>query len=83
MIKKVVVGTAPIKISEGMNPKTLIIYNNSASMIYLISDPLKPITEGIPIPVGNSTGNPYVNYYAKGDYYLVSNSERLDVTVET
>jgi len=49
MIKKVVVGTVPVKISEGINPKTLIIHNRSGNVIYLTSDPTQPTTEGIPI----------------------------------
>jgi len=78
MIKKVVVGTTPVKIAEGSNPKTLIIYNNSSSIIYLTSDASKPVSEGIPIDAGAS----YVNDYAKGDYYLLAESSGLDVRVE-
>lgn len=78
MIKKVLVGTEPIKISEGSDPKTLIIYNNGTAIIYLASDPMTK-DGGIPIAPASS----YANDYAKGDYYLYSATAGQDVRVET
>ena len=78
-IKKVVVGTEAIKISEGMQPKTLIVQNLSASDIYLTSDPHSPITEGVKI---DANGGSYSNDFAKKEYYLLSASSGLDVRVE-
>lgn len=78
MIKKVIVGTEPTKISEGKNPKTLIVYNNSLATIYLTSDPTQQTGEGIPVLAGGS----YTNIYAKGNYYLIAGSASLDVRVE-
>lgn len=77
-IKKVTVGTEAIQISRGLHPKTLQIYNNSASVIYLTTDPQDPIGEGYPIAAGGQ----YKNDYAKGNYYLISASSGLDVRVE-
>ena len=78
-IKKVVVGTEAVKISEGMQPKTLIVQNLSASAIYVTSSPHSPITEGIKI---DANGGSYANDYAKRDYYLISDVSGLDVRVE-
>jgi len=78
MIGKVIVGTTAVHISSGANPKTLIIYNNSSAIVYLISDASKPVGEGMPIAAGGS----YTNWYAKGNYYLIAESNGLDVRVE-
>jgi len=82
MIKKVIVGINPTKISQGTEPKTLIIINASDAIVYLGTNAMIA-ADGLPIEaISGTTYGKYVNYYAKGDYYLYAAADGKTVYVE-
>jgi hypothetical protein len=62
------------------NPKRtcLIVYNNSASTIYLLSAQNQKTTDGLPILKGET----YTNTYSKAAFWAISASTGLDIRVE-
>ena len=75
----ITVGTTAIRLLTA-NPKrkAFLIYNNGSATVYLISEQIKTVAEGIPIPAGAS----YNNETCYGEYWIISESAGQDVRVE-
>jgi len=67
-----------LQISSGDKPKTLAVQNLSTVTIYLISEHDNDSTDARVIPPDGE----YINWYAKGNYFLLSTVAITDKSVK-
>ena len=72
--------TAKQILSANKNRKAVLIYNNGASPVELLSSPHAPYGQGIPILAGTAYDSDHFN--PQGNYWIICGTGTEDVRIE-
>jgi len=62
------------------NRKAVLIYNNGAAAVELLSSPKQVYGNGIPIPATSAYNNDHFN--CQGEYWVICSAGTVDIRVE-
>lgn len=71
---------AQLLLRNNKNRKAVLIYNNGAAPVELLSSPKAPYGQGIPIAGGSCYTNDHFN--CQGAYWIICSTGTVDIRVE-